>query len=274
MPLLPATNSADRQLIGRSDYFGSMPEFALTGKNDTVFRARIGIYERRRVRYDHPGSRGYDEPQKCLRRFFGLQIQQFNESDSEAVQTVMSEEGEKIYAFDRMVRLFTISGFIFDTDRDLEDPDTGATIPGMHGAREWSEFYEEARISQLAKSGRIVKLTIQDQVITGAFVSSTRASDASDPHKINIIAQFLAINVRFHRLGKQILQTIPGTDVQGRLTAEGAASVGLLNRLVVDPRPDQLFASRLPPASTVPGIVLRGPTSFQESASITRPEST
>lgn len=272
MALLPVVyGDSDRQLIRRTeDWYSSMPEFGLDSADDTAIRAKIGIYRRRVISYPYPGHPGEEQPQPCLRRFYGFQVQQLTLADSEAVQTLMSDEGEKIYAFDRTVRVATMTGFIYDTDTDLLDPETARKLQGMHGLSEWGNFYEAARLSRLAASGDVVRVIVNDLVFTGGFVSSSRSMDATNAHRMNLVIQLLCSSIRPARLGRSVLRTIPGMDVSGRLTAEGAASAGLLPQLIVDPRPDQLFVSRLPGVESLAGTVLRPPEEFLESASVDR----
>lgn len=274
--LVPVFDNPDRQLNLRGRQFhGAMREFLQRSERDTLGLARIGIYTRRGVRRSS-GGHNYDQPIRCVRRFFGFQVQQLQETDTEAVQQLITQEGEKLYAFDRIVRILSISGFLFDTDKDVQDPESGQLVRGHHGLSEWKSFYEEARISQIAKSNHLVRIEILGHVLTGAFVNSNVTNGSQDPHRIDLVAQFLCVDVRAPRHRRSILSTITGTDVRGRLTAEGAANAGLLGQLVVDPRPTQLFVSTLPSIETVPGIAVRGtqPSNrqgFQEPASTSRP---
>lgn len=270
--VLPALKAANRQLISRSQFLASAVEPSIVSADDSLMKASIELHERVLVRREvGPHTGGH--PIRCLERFDGLQIQQMNEADSEAVQMLMSQEGEKLYAFDRMVRVFTVNGFLYDTDKDLVLD--GTKVKGRHGLREWKEFYERARLSQVVKNNQVVVITVMDQIYRGAFVSSSMSNSSSDPHKMELVAQFLCETVRYqHRAGPATLRNIPGTDVRGRLTVEGAASVGLLPQLQVDHTADKLFVSRLPSVETVVGVVVqpkKAVESLQGDATVTRP---
>ncbi|RTL02973.1 MAG: hypothetical protein EKK65_04470, partial [Lysobacterales bacterium] len=79
------------------------------------------------------------EPETTTATFDLWLVQQLGESDFEATQQVTSAEGEKLYAFDRIVRMVNVQAVLYDTARDREL--RGEIVRGR-GHREWKRFYE------------------------------------------------------------------------------------------------------------------------------------
>ena len=234
MKVVPPFAVEGRQLISRRDsYFAGMRQTAAGGRE--VAPVRLGIYG--------PGSSGSE----TLRAEFRLLLTaQLGEGDLEATQAMLTPDGEKLFVFDRLMRQVTLQAVLYDTERNWTVG--GETIVGR-GHREWRRFYERARISRIAKSGEIVKLESDDATWRGAFVAQTLSRQAGDPTRLDLAATFLAVDSS----GPAVVAKIPGLDVRGRLTAEGAVATGLSAALVVD-----AVAPTLPSAGTVVGSALRG----------------
>lgn len=228
MTSAPQFAIADRQLISRrSQYFAGMREEAPTS-------VRLAIHRRA----DVAGA--------ALATFELAIFQQLGETDTEATQQILTADGEKLYSFERIVRTLTMQAVLFDTARDWEV--RGEIVVGR-GHRAWKRFYERARISQLARSGEIVKLSCGDATWYGAFTTQVLSQSAGDPLRLDLSATFLATD----GFSTAIVRKLPYVDVRGRLTAEGAASVGLLSSIVV-----ASDAPVLPAPATIAGVAVRG----------------
>lgn len=194
--------SDDRRLPSRRrEYFAAMRE-------EPPAPVQIGIYRR-------------SAPASAPVASFELAItQQIGETDGEAVQQVLTADGEKLYAFDRVVRTLTLQAVLFDTARDWEI--RGTTVVGR-GHRAWKRFYEQARISRIARSDEIVKLAYGGATWYGAFTTQIVSQTAGDPVRLDLAATFLATD----GFASATIRRLPALDVYGRLTAEGAAAIGL-----------------------------------------------
>lgn len=249
MRIAPFNDAPDRKLIGRDTWHAQMRDFVNESEDGIGARAVL-----QRV-----GADG-----TAVETFHQLLVQQTNTVDSEATQQILASEGEKIYAFDRTVMILVVTGFVHDSDfgEPLTRAGSDFQFTGK-GLSEWKRFYEDGRISRLARSGERIRLELGDQVYTGAFVDNAVNGTANDPMRVDIVVNLLVANVEMGATGAKgisdIQQLASGENrVRGSLTLEGAVRVGLLDTPLELEGPAGAIAAA-PPATTVPGAVVRQP---------------
>lgn len=247
MKVIPQAANDKRQLITRyGEYFSSMP--TLKFSDSDVDPVTIGIYK---AGASVDGSE--PAPELLVAATDCLYVQQLNIASGEAIQTLTSAEGEKLYTFDQTVRMLTIQAFLYDVNKEWTTFD-GDTVSG-YGHRDWKRFYEKARLSQIAKNNQIVRVSSRGVSWYGAFVSQAISNVSGDPNRADVSATFLCVA---YTISGTTIGRIPATDIFGKLTLEGAASVGILDRIIVDTTPGSIPLTSLPSIETVPGIVLYG----------------
>lgn len=258
--LLDPGPSRDGKLRTRNRLFASMPEAFQEGGQDSKVRLRIGIYPLSRE------SRFAEVDANSGRMFDDFICTMANISFNEASQVMPSVDGDKIYAFDQLIPQITLTGFVYDSDKTIVDTELDVTFDGQ-GYAKWQRFYEEARISQIAKSQQIVRLHMHGMVMEGAFVGRNATHDSANQNKYDIVATFLIANMYNETTGSRVLTDLLGTNdpdrrsgIAGFLTLEGAQQVGLVDGLLADPSPNQVFLSALPSAGSVAGSLARGLT--------------
>lgn len=177
----------------RSSYYSSMRE-------EPESRVSIRLMER--------GPSGYGP---VFRDRFDLFVfSRMFETDSEAIQQVMSGEGEKLFAFDRVLRTFVLGGFIRDS-------------AGSPGLASWKRFYEKARASVAARADQYVEVTVRDLTLQGLLVSSGVAVASNAPHQADVTMSILC----FSLTGGEVASYISGTDIRGHLSLESLQRLGL-----------------------------------------------
>ncbi len=132
--------------------------------------------------------------------------------DSEAIQQHLSSDGEKLYAFDRVVRSVVFSGFLTDT----------RTSPAY---AEWRRFYEVARASVAVRAHRVVEVTVRGLRLRGILVSSARSIVSANPHFVDLTVTMLCFSLTTAESGQRNRRT--GT--VGVISDEAAARVGLID---------------------------------------------
>lgn len=144
-------------------------------------------------------------------------------NDLEAVETVLTSEGEKIRVADRVLRTLSIAGQLIDE---------GDRSSAISARARWLEFYESARLSQVAARNWIVSIdTNYGVVFKGAFISSVVTQSAVDPNVINFNAAFLCKSIEINKS----LSKVPGTDFLGYVTYEGLAATGIIGPISYQP---------------------------------------
>lgn len=104
-------------------------------------------------------------------------IDGIQELSRERVHLTQSTAGEKIYAFGREHRLFSVSAILIDTylTRPIKNWDG-------RGLNKWKTFYEKyARLVSCARDARVVVFRYQDRIISGAVTEYTLNSDCNQP---------------------------------------------------------------------------------------------
>ena len=176
------------------------------------------------------------------RKFTGaLLVDQLFGTDSEATQQQLSADGEKMYAFDRVVRTIVVSGRLIDT------VDTSALAA-------WLAFYEKARVSVAAKRARYVLLTIPGLTLRGSLVSASRSFSSTSPHEVPVTFTLLCFELQ----PDAAVEVIPGSDVFGRVSTEAAARLGLFPTEALDLVGFRLSSVRSTRAPAVDVSIFRG----------------
>lgn len=177
----------------RSSYYASMRE-------EPESRVSFRLMER--------GPSGYGPVFRD--RFDQLIFGRLFETDSEAVQQVLSGDGEKLFAFDRVLRTFVLSGFIRDS-------------AGASGLSAWKRFYEKARASVAARADQYIEITARDLVLRGLLVSSATVTASNTPHQVDVTLSVVC----FSLTGGEAASFIDGTDIRGYLSVESLQRLGL-----------------------------------------------
>lgn len=255
--ILDPGGSRDGKLRPRERLFAAMPEAFQEGGLDTYIRMTMGIFpvartSRTTTSVDPNSGRMFDEF-ICTLATIGF---------DEATQVLPSMDGDKIYGFDQLMPQLTLTGFVYDSNISIVDPTLNVRFDG-NGYAEWSRFYEEARISQIARSNQIVRIRLHGMTLYGAFIGRNGSHDAQNPHKYDIVATFLISGIYNEATGSRALTDLLGSNAENRsgvagfLTLEGAEQVGLIEGLLADPSPNQVFLSALPSADSVAGTLAR-----------------
>jgi hypothetical protein len=217
MSILPNPNS--KNLNYRDQTFNSIKERLMVDDTSSAYRPTIRIF-----------SNSTHIPE-ALVTFSDMIISQFNYGRSEGTQTVITQEGEKLYSFDELFPQVTLVGFVYDSAGGYSCPDSGITISGS-GYRSWKRFYEQARISQIAGSTRRVQVDLLGHTLVGAFIGYAANLTADDDNRVNISTTFLVQQmIPTDVAASSALDLIPGTDIAGFLSIEGAINAGILNNI-------------------------------------------
>lgn len=214
------SRGASRNLGKRSDYFSSMQPMTDEDARVTIAIATPPAGLSSEGTY---ASFNVDES-------FDLFIaESYSVAQNEAMQPVKSHDSEDMYFFQQVIPILALTGTVYDTPKEWLDSD-GNVVPG-NGYAELLRFYEKARISQIAKSGNIVRLGISGEVYWGAFITKSASHSSTSEHKWAINLSFLIMDK--DRTVESAVEQIPHVDARGRLTAAGAGRVGLLDAEVV-----------------------------------------
>lgn len=118
--------------------------------------------------------------------FGDLIVQSVTESTRERSQITASSDHNKLYAFGREQRIYTISAKLLDTD--LKEPLTDSQHIDWDGKglKAWKEFYEQACISECARLRRITEFHYNDRSFFGGLMNQTVNIDSRQPHAVDL----------------------------------------------------------------------------------------
>lgn len=107
-------------------------------------------------------------------------ITNVEQADSERLQGVMNlSDAGKLYFFGHQVRVYAISGFMYDSDHD----DTRWHSRGHARLR---EFYETSRLSELARRHELIRVQYGERILYGALTEADVRMDTTHPTMVNI----------------------------------------------------------------------------------------
>lgn len=220
-PAFSSVAYPQRHFVGRRDeYFGAMGAPLESDGRPVTLR----LYER----------------DGTLRaEFLRFCVQTVTLVDAESGEQLATDEGEKLFVSEReSPPSMTLGGFLIDSD-----------VGSEHAAAAWDDFYEIARASQCVRHGRRLTLESYRSVFSVLLTSAGTTHGAGSPHRYDLSCSLLVVET----LPGATVGVMPGTDVVGRLTAEGAVRAGLLTaQAAAGGRAPEIFGretlrGRLPP---------------------------
>lgn len=155
--------------------------------------------------------------------FSSFIVEAFSTDDEDAVEYTMTGEGSKIRVGDRLIRNITLSGIVLDSAAE-----------GQTGQTTWRKFYERGRLSQIAASGRRVRITLPDMVCYGGFIRTEPSLMSDDPNKVSISVTLMCLRVELPSTSS-VTNKVAGTDFYGKVSYEGLVNIGLIGPLAVNP---------------------------------------
>lgn len=248
---VPFQNLEGRNLGSRRKYFESMRKLGSDTLSENIERLAIRLQE---PPAGLSTATSYNSYRDVSGGVFDLLIaDNLGVANSEASQPIAGADGERMFFFHQIVPILSISGFVYDTGKDWVT-DAGEVVPGDGHAKMLS-FYERARLSQVVKRKQVVRVEISGEVYWGAFISKTAARSSSAENKVDVSLTMLVFAQ--DRLTPDAIDRIPNVDADGRITAEGAAKVGLLaHEVTFDFDSDAAAKALLPPLETVERVAL------------------
>ena len=192
--------SDDRSLLYRDrDYYVSMPAYAHRITQISITK-----------------------DDEVLKSFTSFIIEAISTNDEEAVETTMTAEGSKLRVGDRLIRNVTLSGTLLDSDAE-----------GQSGHSAWLKFYDEARLSQISESRRLVKIETTDLIFYGGLMRYEIQLTSDEPNRLTLSTTMVCVRVE---IPTSVTTTkVAGSDFYGKVSYEGLSNIGLIGPLVTNP---------------------------------------
>lgn len=177
-----------------------------------------------------------DDTGAVISEFSEILVDRFMETDTEAIQSLISSDGEKMYSFDRIVLSIVLTGFLRDS---VSNP----------AFSRWRRFYETARASAAVKLGRSVSISFKSITTRGLLSASSHTTSSMTPFSVQLSLTMLCYDFR----SAEAPSPIDGTDIIGSASRESLERLGIFPS-AISPTNLSRFASPVIRSSGIAGI--------------------
>jgi hypothetical protein len=161
-----------------------------------VYQSNPTLYENERAifRVFQKDKTGALVLTKTVASFSQMVLLRVDEVDQERIQTALSSDGSKIWAFDRAPRVYACAATLLDTQLDAPiESINGSNVPAWtgRGHKEWVEFYNDyAKLSTAAKNRYVVQFSYGKRQVYGAIQQANQVIQSALPHRVDVTFLF------------------------------------------------------------------------------------
>lgn len=172
--------------------FSSLLEFPNRGD---VYNSNPTLYDNERAifRVFRRDKTGATVLTNTIASFDQMILLRVDEVDRERIQTGLSSDGTKLWAFGQDHRVYACAAALLDTplDTPIEPTVSNSSAWTGRGHKEWIEFYNAyAKIPVVAKYRYIVQLSYGKRQIYGAVQQTNQVIQAVMPHRVDVTFLF------------------------------------------------------------------------------------
>lgn len=152
------------------------------------------LYENDRSRFRLMELDVTGTPNYPARTFDEMIVTSVSESLKDRVQFMSSSDTSKLFAFGEEHRVVMIEFTLVDTHTGTtNNPEVADSYRIWTGStlKPWSDFYEQARISECAKNNQLVEFRYCGSLIYGGLLSESRTINSQMPNQIRVSVSML-----------------------------------------------------------------------------------